>query len=156
MLSLVYWHTYIHLFQGFLCFHFSGRPVRKITLYVFLEYNFRSTFPHQSGKLLVCDAVFGLYMLDLEKVGESPGNIFWGPPYHWWQRWWWQWWWPGGGGEQNPTFSTAGESRIHSATSTKPWSWGKNSQGMVLKGSWWKNDPIRGPRPLRPRGRLGF
>ena len=28
-------------------------------------------FPHQSGKLLVCDAVFGLYMLDLEKVGGS-------------------------------------------------------------------------------------
>ena len=31
---------------------------------------------HQSGKLLVCDAVFGLYMLDLEKVGESPETSF--------------------------------------------------------------------------------
>ena len=35
---------------------------------VFYGHLFFTMFPQKAGKLLVCDAVFGLYMLDLEKV----------------------------------------------------------------------------------------
>ena len=39
-----------------------------ISFAVFYRHLFFTTFPQKAGKLLVCDAVFGLYMLDLEKV----------------------------------------------------------------------------------------
>ena len=37
---------------------------------IFWQVFFTFIFPRKAGKLLVCDAVFGLYMLDLEKVTD--------------------------------------------------------------------------------------
>ena len=48
-------------------------PCKMFSLNIIFDQHFLT---HQSGKLLVCDAVFGLYMLDLEKVGESPETSF--------------------------------------------------------------------------------
>ena len=48
-------------------------PCKIFSLNIIFDQRFLT---HQSGKLLVCDAVFGLYMLDLEKVGESPETSF--------------------------------------------------------------------------------
>ena len=48
-------------------------PCKMFSLNIIFDQRFLT---HQSGKLLVCDAVFGLYMLDLEKVGESPETSF--------------------------------------------------------------------------------
>ena len=88
-------------------------------------------FPRKAGKLLVVDAVFGLYMLDLEKVTfdaiihHDHQMIKWSSK-HLSSQWSW---WSGGWGEPHPSLPAAWESWIHPTLASWPGGRWESSQG---------------------------